>query len=357
MDQRQAQKRVAAIAGFRDELRRLVDLGLVKIGTEERRGIEAYHDEVLADLATLYDVDTSGAQARLSWGMRIASTFGAIALSIAVLLAFDYFWQSLATPVQVAVASLAPLVLIGLCEGLRAAGRNRYFIGVGALIAAAAFGLNLWVLGRVFNLPFDLHALAAFGLFTAALGHRHASPVVLAAGLGAVMVYVSGQLATLDGRLFVEAFWERQDLLALAAAAVLLAGVTERVAVTPELRPAYRVTGIVGLGYALITLSFGGTSLLPLNETTVAGLYQITGFVVAGLLLWLGLARDWPGTVYTAYGFLLLFTLVRLYDWAWDAVPDFVFFLILGVVALVLLWVLKTLREVEQARDGRERGA
>ena len=87
MDQRQAQKRVAAIAGFRDELRRLVDLGLVKISTEERRGIEAYHDEVLADLATLYDVDTSGAQARLSWGMRIASTFGAIALSIAVLLA------------------------------------------------------------------------------------------------------------------------------------------------------------------------------------------------------------------------------------------------------------------------------
>ena len=61
--------------------------------------------------------------------------------------------------------------------------------------------------------------------------------------------------------------------------------------------------------------------------------------------------------MYTAYGFLLLFTLVRLYDWAWDAVPDFVFFLILGVVALVLLWVLKTLREVEQARDGRERGA
>jgi hypothetical protein len=60
--------------------------------------------------------------------------------------------------------------------------------------------------------------------------------------------------------------------------------------------------------------------------------------------VWLAIRRQWPETVNVGGLFLVLFLCTKLYDWCWDWMPRYLFFLLIAGVAIGLLAVLQRMR-------------
>src|SRR5467141_2110086 len=97
-----AQRRAAQIRAFRAELEELRSEGIDPIAPEQLAAVDAHHDAMLVELAGRYDIDRTAAEERLSLGMRLASMFGAAALTAAVVSFFYRNWGSLPTSAKVA---------------------------------------------------------------------------------------------------------------------------------------------------------------------------------------------------------------------------------------------------------------
>ena len=82
----------------------------------------------------------------------------------------------------------------------------------------------------------------------------------------------------------------------------------------------------------------------PLESRTVERIYQTLGLATSAGVVWLGIVRAWKEAVNTGAAFFAIYLLVRLIDWWWSWMPQYLFFLLLGVIALGLLWVFKRLR-------------
>jgi uncharacterized membrane protein len=89
---------------------------------------------------------------------------------------------------------------------------------------------------------------------------------------------------------------------------------------------------------------WGEASYLMLAGGTLEEVYQGLGFLLSALLVWLGIRRHWPGITNTGSTFFVIFLYTKLFDWWWDWMPKYLFFLVLGLMALLLLMVLKRLR-------------
>jgi uncharacterized membrane protein len=85
-------------------------------------------------------------------------------------------------------------------------------------------------------------------------------------------------------------------------------------------------------------------SYLDLDTKLIEGGYQVAGFVAAALAIWLGARRGWPETVNTGIVFFLIFLWAKLYEWWWEIMPKYLFFLVVGLTAVLILLILKRLR-------------
>jgi uncharacterized membrane protein len=59
--------------------------------------------------------------------------------------------------------------------------------------------------------------------------------------------------------------------------------------------------------------------------------------------------RRWTGTTNLGSTFFAIFLYTKFFDWWWEWMPRFLFFLVLGLVAILLLLVLKRLRAASRA--------
>src|SRR5579862_3908285 len=66
--------------------------GVLELTPEQLGRFNEWSRATLAGLAEQFDVDTTVSQARISWGMRIASTLGGFAICAAVVLFFNRYW-------------------------------------------------------------------------------------------------------------------------------------------------------------------------------------------------------------------------------------------------------------------------
>src|SRR5437773_416572 len=148
----EAQQQADRIRIFREELRELERQQVLQLTPDQRARFDAWSAARLSELASHYDVDTSVSQKQVSWGMRIVSTLGGLAICAAVVLFFSRFWGYLDTPAQVAIVLLTPLAALAGVEYAAQRERTLYFAGLMALVALACFIMNLAVLGRIFNL-------------------------------------------------------------------------------------------------------------------------------------------------------------------------------------------------------------
>jgi uncharacterized membrane protein len=113
----------------------------------------------------------------------------------------------------------------------------------------------------------------------------------------------------------------------------------------PGFAAVYRGFGALVTMIAILVMShWGEASYLMLAGGTLEEVYQGLGFLLSALLVWLGIRRHWPGITNTGSTFFVIFLYTKLFDWWWDWMPKYLFFLVLGLMALLLLMVLKRLR-------------
>jgi hypothetical protein len=108
----------------------------------------------------------------------------------------------------------------------------------------------------------------------------------------------------------------------------------------------WRLVGLVALLLPLLFLSTWpevfSYQLLPVG--VLHAVYDVAGFVLPIAAAWFGIRRRWPEMANAASGFLVLFVYAKCFDWWWDVMPRYLFFLMLGGLAIGTMVVLAKLR-------------
>jgi predicted membrane protein DUF2157 len=341
---REAQLRVDRIRAFREELSELEAEGALALSPEQHVQLNAHLDTRLAALAGRFDVDVTPSQKQISWGMRIASTIGGLALCAAVFLFFYRFWGLLAVTTQVVILSGAPLLLVVAAEFTSRRERTLYYTGLLSAVAFAAMVLNLNVLGSIFNMTPSPNAFLAWSVFGLALAYAYGLRLLLAAGLVCASAWVAMWMMALGGYAWMEVLTRPENFLAPAA------GLIAAPALIPhrqryEFPVVYRLIGLLTLFAALLILSLDGNqSYLPMTAKHVGVMYQTLGFVAAGVAIWRGIVHQMPAVVNLSATFFVIHLYVRLAQWWWDLLPKYLFFLLIGLISVGLLTLFKRLR-------------
>ena len=282
----------------------------------------------------------------MALGMRIASLLGAVTLSAAVVLFFYRVWGLLTTPVQVAALVAMPLVMLAAVEIATRLEPTRYIAAVLSLIAAASFALNLSGVGAIFNMVPSPMILAAWAAFALAVAYAYGLQLLLAGGLAAAMGY-----APVGHRRRGRPRLDRLDRPpGTAPGSRPVSRLPRRSGAPPSGAEGFaRTWRLVGLAALLLPLLFLSTwpdvfsyQLLPLG--VLHAVYDVAGFALPVVAVWFGIRRRWPEVVNTASGFLVLFIYAKCFDWWWDAMPRYLFFLMLGGLAIGAMVVLARLR-------------
>jgi uncharacterized membrane protein len=345
-----AQQRTDRIRAFREELEALEREGALVLGADQRARLEEHHRALLEDLSRRYDVDVSDAQRQMSLGMRITSFLGAVALAAAVYFFFYRFWGLLGTASQVTLLVAAPLAALAGTEVAARRERTLYVASLMATLAVACWVLNLNVLGAIFNITPSQHALLAWGTFAAMLAYGYGLRLQLAAALVCGIGWVAASLGVFTGITW-GSFWQRPESVLLAGLACFAAPLFAATRRHDDFAPVYRIVGAASAFVAILTLAFfSGGSWLPLSRDTLEGIYQVIGFVLAAGAVWLGVRQGWIDLVRLGAAAFVVFLFAKFFDWWWDWMPKYVFFLILGAMALLILWLLRRLRVVSMGR-------
>ena len=107
----------------------------------------------------------------------------------------------------------------------------------------------------------------------------------------------------------------------------------------------FRLVGLLSFFLPVLILShWGRGSYLGWSASTVESIYQLAGFLFSALTIWLGLRRQWTETANTGVVFFVIFLYTKFYDWWWEVMPKSLFFLVLGLSAVLILLILKRLR-------------
>ncbi len=345
MSKVEAQKRADRIRSFRDELRVLEAEGILVLPEDQRQRLSRYHEETLRSFAGQFDIDTTEAQRQMSWGMRIASFLGALALCASAFLFFYRFWGLLGTPAQVAIVLAAPALAVLGNEFAARRERTLYLAAIVGLVAFGCFVLNLVVLGTIFNINPSPKAFLPWATFGFILAYAYGLRILLAAGILSLAGWLSATMGTWSGCYWLS-FGERPENF-LPAAAVLLAIPLMPHRVNRDFLPIYRIFGLLGIFLPILFLAnWGSSSYLTVAASRVQTLYQIAGFATAGVAIWVGIRHRLRDVTNVGCTFFVIYLYTKFFDWWWDWMPKYIFFFILGGIAVALLLLLKKLRSL-----------
>jgi uncharacterized membrane protein len=355
MDSRiSAQKRADEIHAFREELDRLRTQRALVLSDGQEAAVRRYHDQLLQELARSYDIDRDSQAKQLSLGMRVASFLGALAMAASVFFLFYRFWGLFAEPVQAAV-------LVGFSLGtylftiwVRERDATGYFTILSAMVAFACFVLNIVMLGQTFNLTPSDNALIAWAAMAFMLAYQCDSRLLLEAGILCLIGYLSARAGAWQGVYWLD-FGERpENFLPVAVLLFLLPQMLKHERF-PGFPTIYRVFGLLAFFLPMLVLAFWGrASYLDLEAKTIEHGYQLAGFLLTAMVIWLGARQSWPAVSNTGVVFFVVFLYTKFFDWWWDSMPKYLFFLILGLTAILVLLVLRRLRgETPVSQAGR----
>ena len=101
----------------------------------------------------------------------------------------------------------------------------------------------------------------------------------------------------------------------------------------------------------LVLSNWGVASYLPWDTSIIEGSYQVLGFVVSAGLIALGIRQHWTDVINTGNVFFVLFLYTKMFDWWWDVMPKYLFFLVIALTSLLLLFVYKRIRLQSQSEE------
>ncbi len=339
-----AQRRADQIGYFQTELEMLERENIASLNDIQRSAIANYHKNLVAQLSSVFDIDSSKREKQLSLGMKIASFLGALGLAASIFFLFYQFWGRFSTNIQVFILIAAPL--IGLTATVYASKREKtgYFSKLFGLVSFACFVLNLSMFGQIFNINPSANAFLVWALFAFLLAYASDSRLLLAAGIICIASFLSAQTGTWSGCYWIY-FGERPENFFPAAFILFI------VPCFPHNKFSgfaviYRVFAMLLFFIPVLILSNWGTiSYMGLDKESIEIIYQITGFIFSASAIWIGIKKSWPEVVNTGNVFFTVFLYTKFHDWWWDWMPKYIFFLLIGLTAILMLFIFKRLRD------------
>lgn len=339
-----AQQRADDIGVFNRELARLEAEQVLSLSDAQRSNLHAYQQQLLSSYLNAFDIDHNTQARQLSLGMRIASFLGALALAASVFFLFYQFWGLFGTGSQVAILLSASLASFGLTLWEQRRDSSGYFSKLAALVAFTCFVLNIVMLGQIFNITPSNNALLPWALYALLLAYACGARLLLAAGLSCLLAFVAARIGSWDG-IYWLGFAQRPENFIPAALLIFVLPLLLDQRRFDGFAVIYRVFGLLGVFLPVLVLAYwGAASYLDWPEEVIETVYQSVGFILAALVIWLGVRRDWTDVVNTGLSFFVIFLYTKLFDWWWDSMPKYLFFLVLGLSAVLILLVLRRLR-------------
>jgi len=347
-----AQRRADDIQVFRRELTRLESERALELTVDQRSALAHHHDRLLAEYSQSFDIDRDAQAKQLSLGMRIASFLGALAFAASVFFLFRQYWGLFPTGIQItllivaAFASLLATHLIARRDG------SGYFAKLAAMVAFACFVLNIFLIGKIFNVTPSDKALLPWAALAFLFAYALDLKLLLAAGILCVIAFISARTGTLSGLYWIDFGMRPENFFPAALLLFCVPAIFghERFA---GFDAVYRVFGMITFFLPVLVLSnWGGGSYLRLAANIIEGSYQVLGFAVSALAVWYGARHDYRHVVNTGVTFFVIFLYSKFYDWWWEAMPKSVFFLIIGLTSLLFILIMKRLRTGEHAQQG-----
>jgi len=339
-----AQQRADEIRVFAEELARLNKEGVLVLTPAQREAVTAHHRGLFEQYAQAYDIDQDSRAKQLSLGMRVASFLGALALAASVFFLFRQFWDRFSTVVQVVVLIGAAVGTFGATLWIQGRESSGYFTKLAAMVAFACFVINIYLLGQIFNITPSDKALIPWAAFALLLAYTCDLRLLLAAGILCIIAWVSARAGTWSGMYWLY-FGERPENFFPAAVILFLAPLLIPHGRFSGFGPIYRVFALLTLFLPVLVLSnWGQVSYLDYETNAIEGFYQVMGFAFSAGAIWLGARKHWGEVVNTGSTFFVIFLYTKFFDWWWDVMPKYLFFLVLGLVAVLLLAVMRRLR-------------
>ncbi len=339
-----AQRRTDRIMAFEHELAQLQQDGVVQLTTAQQQSIQSHHAALLQRFTDTLDVDRSTQSKQLSLGMRITSFLGALAFAASMYFLFYHLWGHFTTAAQVSVLVIAPLLSYAATLLLAAHERTGYFSKLMAMISFACFVLNLIMLGQIFNITPSDKALLAWTVFALLLAYQSRIRLLLAAGIICLTGFIAARAGAWGGWYWL-GFGERPENFFPAALLLFIIPLWIDHRRFDGFAPIYRVFALLILFIPMLILShWGDGSYSMLSSKTIEHSYQVLGFIVSAAIIWLGIRQQWNDVVNTANVFFVIFLYTKFYDWWWESLPKYVFFLIIGITALLFLFFFMRLR-------------
>lgn len=349
-----AQQRADAIRVFNEELERLESDGVVRLDDAQRAAIHAQHQMLLRTLAQEFDIDRDAKAKQLSLGMRVVSFLGAVTLAASVFFLFYQFWGWFSSLVQVAVLITASMATFLGTLWIQRKDSSGYFAKLAAMVAFACFVLNLTMLGQIFNITPSDKALLPWAALALLLAYALDLRLLLVAGLLCLIAFLAARVGVWGGMYWIH-FGERPENFFPAAVALFLLPQLVDHRRFSGFAQTYRVIAPLTLFLPMLVLAhWGGGSYLDLQQVTVERLYQTLGFSGTALLIAYGVRKQWAEVVNTGVTLFVVFLYTKLFSWWWNEMPKYLFFLLLGLIALSLLFVFRRLRAFAVTRVDAE---
>jgi hypothetical protein len=341
---KKAQERVDRITMFRAELDELEREDVLTLTLEQRSHLDTHHDDLLSGFQRQFGVDTTDSGKRVSWGMRIASLLGAAALTAALVLFLHRIWGHLPAAAEVAILTGAPLILLAGAETVFKRQADRYYVSLLALAAGGAFVMELSALGSVLNLADSPHVLFAWGLFAVLVANAYGLRLVLGAGLVLLCTYTAALVLSLQGYHWAGLMQRTQLLIPGALCLYCIPWFAPR-HTADDFAFVYRACGAgIGFGALLLVSTSGDLCCGSWGPGLVEAAYQTVGLLLSVGVVVHGVRLSRKGLVNLGVVAFIAFLFIRLHAWWWQWMPKYLFFLLIGLIAVGLLLVFRALR-------------
>ena len=348
----QAQQRADRIQAFQQELAQLQAEQVLALEPAQRVAIDQHHRQLLAHYAATLDIDADPRSRQLSLGMRVASLFGALALASSLFFLFHQFWGLFTEVAQVAILLGTSLGSLALTLWLQVRDRSGYYSKLAALLCFVAFVLNLSLLGQTFNITPSDKALLPWAGLALLLAYQCNLRLLLAAGLLCVGGFIAARVGAWGGSYWLSVGERPENFFPAALLLFALPSLIDQGRFS-GFAGLYRVFGLLFLYVPVLVLTFWGHgSYLPLSPDTTEVLYQVLGFLLVGLGIWAGIRRDWSEVRGTSLVFGVLYLYTKLFDWWWELMPKYLFFLVLGLISVLLLVLMQRWRRTGTGIQG-----
>lgn len=331
-----SKQRQQQVHAFQLELQLLEQEGILELEPEQHEKLAAYYKQ-------LGNKQHSSSQ-QLSLAMRLSALFAALALSAAVYFFLQVFWHDMALSAQLLIAIASPLIFLLAAQFSSLRGQDIYFPHLFACLSWVSFVLNLNLVADLFNLEPATSALLLYGAYAVILAYLYQSKLLCSLALLFISAFLVSKFQVSS---ISYALVENPELYFIPAALIFLIA-----KLTPYFSATYRGTSWAMVLFCCLLLAWAPSdSLLNLSNNITENLYHILGLAISIAAISLGIRKAWHESYKIGVFFFVVFLYSKVISWwADDMLPAYLFFLLVGLMAVLCLLVFKRLHALQQTR-------